>query len=74
MVKLENNKTGNMDKDKAFNIDGTLVNNHHEIANGYSKYFLSIAKNSNINSIFYKLDNATPGHYLLVIHDSFPKY
>jgi hypothetical protein len=65
IVKLENNKTGNMDKDKTFNIEGTLVINHQDTANGFSKYFLSIAKNINIDSIFYKLDNTTPEHYLL---------
>jgi hypothetical protein len=54
-----------MDKDETFNIEGTLDNNHQDITNGFSKYFLSIAKNINIDSIFYKLDNTAPGHYLL---------
>jgi hypothetical protein len=68
IVKLEINKTGNMDKVKTVNIEGTLFNNHQDIANEFNKYFLSIAKNINIDqnySISYKLDNTTPEHYLL---------
>jgi hypothetical protein len=41
-----------MDKDKTFNIEETLVNNHQHIANEFNKYFLSIAKDINIDSIF----------------------
>jgi hypothetical protein len=33
IVKLETNKTGNMDKVKILNIEGILVNNHKDIAN-----------------------------------------
>jgi hypothetical protein len=68
VVKLETNKTANTDKDKTFNIEVTSVDNHRDIANEFNKYFLSIAKNINIDkidSISYKLDNTTPGNYLL---------
>jgi hypothetical protein len=44
IVKLETNKTGNTDKDKTFNIEGTLVSNHQDIANEFNKHVLSIAK------------------------------
>jgi hypothetical protein len=68
IVKLESNKTGNTVKVKTLNVEGTSVNNHQDIANEFDKYFLSIAKNINIDqnySISHKLDNNTPGHYLL---------
>jgi hypothetical protein len=68
IVKLETNRTGNTDKAITSNIDGTSVTSHQEIENELNKYFLSIAKNINIehnDSNFQKLDNTTPLHYLL---------
>jgi hypothetical protein len=49
-------------------IEGTLVRNHLDIANGFNKYFFSIAKNIIIDQndiTFHKQDDNTPLHYLL---------
>jgi hypothetical protein len=53
IIKLENNKTRNIDKIVISTIEGTSVSNLQEIANEFNKCFLSIAKNINTK---YKLN------------------
>jgi hypothetical protein len=57
IIKLDINKTRNIDNFITSTIEGTSVSNFKEIANEFNKYFLSIAKNINtkFNSILYFL-------------------
>jgi hypothetical protein len=67
ILKLGTNKTGNSVKAISLNTDGTSVSNHQELANQFSRYFISKAKriNNHNDSKSEKLCNTTPIQYLL---------
>ena len=46
-VNWETNKTVNTEKINTLNIDGISISDRQEIANGFNKYFLTIAKSIN---------------------------
>ena len=67
-INLETNKTGNTKKINTFNLDGNSISDCQEIANAFSKYFLTIAKSINTKQnelSSHNLDTTTPLHYLI---------
>ena len=68
IVNLETNKTGNTEETDTLKIDGNIIRDQQAIANIFSKYFLTLAKNINKkqNTPSYQItNNTTPLHYLL---------
>jgi len=78
IINIESNKTDSSNTNKALNINGTLINDGQKMANEFSEYFSSIARNITTKLNKHspdKSDNMTPSHYLLQsFQNSFPNF